>query len=223
MSQTLAGLILDLKKKKPSTGPKVSTDPDANDSGHSIQKLLVTYLIINAVQLAGTLLLWRDGTHLQSHPRHASSATTSTIYQPVPVEEGQQNEGTSRRASHYSRGSEGGGSAVINSEEEDDLIEPSRRHSDASRLAGHLRNEGSWTQRTKPLLLNPSVPRPNYQSSSLVSPSRYRSHPALARSSAQRKRGKLFMSMYIGIIIATWVLFLGTAFAKLNKSSKPAV
>jgi hypothetical protein len=196
---------------------------DAGDSGHSIEKLLIIFLILNVVQLIGTLVLWRDGVHLQSHPRHASSATTSTNYQAVPAEEGPE-EGTSHRASHRRIGSDNNGSAIANSsEDEEDVIEPSSRsgrQSDGGRLAGHLRNEGSWVHRTKPLLLNPNDTHPNYRSSSLVEPVRYRSHPALARSSAQRKRGKVFMMVYIGIIVVTWALFLGTAFAKLNKSDK---
>lgn len=212
ISQTLAGLILDLKGKKHTTESNKpgfdSTAPSPN-SLRSIQILLFVFFIINVIQFGGTLILWRDGTHLQKHPRHSPSVSTVTSYHPVATED---HERTASSTTHPHRASIPSGSAVLSGSDDEG---PSNRSSDGGRLAGRLRNDGSWLHRSKPLLLDPNTPRTNYQSS-LASPVRNRNHPSLARSSAQRRRGKLFMILFLATIVSTWILFMSTAIIKLN-------
>ena len=218
ISQTLAGLILDVKGRKHVEGAdKAHLDDGGNgNSLHSIQILLTIFFVINIIQLVGTLVLWRDGSHLQSHPRHGSTST----YRAVPSEDDATNPNSRR---HSRLPSQVSGSAVL-SDEEEALIPQSSRRSDGARLAGHLRNDGSWAHRTKPLLLNPDTTHVNYHSNSpiLASPVRNRNHPSLVRSTRQRHRGKIYMMSYIGVIVATWIVFLTTAAVKLNgKKQKP--
>jgi hypothetical protein len=167
------------------------------------------FFILNVIQLGGTLILWRDGTHLQTHPRHSPSVSTVTSYHPVATDD---HERTASLATHPRHASAPTGSAVLSGSDDEG---PSNRHSDGGRLAGRLRNEGSWIHRSKPLLLNPNMPHTNYQSS-LASPARSRGHPSLARSSAQRRRGKLYLVLFLATILFTWILFMSTAIIKLN-------
>lgn len=216
ISQTLAGLILDVKgQKHAANSDKAHLDNEGDgNSLHSIQILLTIFFIINVVQFFGTLVLWRDGSHLQSHPRHNSTST----YRPVPSDDDATSP-TSRR--HSQLPTQVSGSAIL-SDEEEALIPQSSRRSDGARLAGRLRGDGSWGRRTKPLLLNPDTPHMNYHSSSpiLAHPVRNRNHPSLVRSTRQRRRGKIYMMSYIGVIVATWLIFLTTAAIKL-KGKKP--
>lgn len=213
MSQTLAGLLLDIKGKKRAGAESLTVA----DSLQSIQRLLVIYFLINLVQFAGTLLLWRDVAHLKKHPRHNEASSSSASYQRVASDDVEEPVASTSQP-HLE-------SAVISaSDDEDGEVESSsRRKSDGAKLAGHLRGEGSWTRGVKPLLLPPNVSHTNYQSSSLTSPvrSRNRYHPGLVRSTVQRKRGKAFMLLYFALILFTWVLFLSTAMVKLNKGPKP--
>ncbi|KAI0067687.1 MFS general substrate transporter [Artomyces pyxidatus] len=56
MSQTLAGLILDVKRRSPNTlDPR---DPITNTEDASIQRLLNTFLLLNTIQLIGIGGLW---------------------------------------------------------------------------------------------------------------------------------------------------------------------
>lgn len=178
------------------------------------------YLVINILQFVGTLILWRDGTHLQTHPRHSSFASTSG-YQPVASDEAEQLNIPSTSNPHTGRAPE---SAVLSSsdDEESALRNPLTRQSDGAKLAGHLRNDGSWSQRSKPLLLNPNALHTNYtlQPTQLASPLRARGHPTLARSTAQKKRGKVYMVIFFTTILLTWVLFMSTAIIKMNGPAK---
>lgn len=189
------------------------------DSLQSIQWLLVIFFLINLIQFGGTLILWRDVAYLQTHPRHQTSSTAR--YQAVASEDIEQPAaGTSHpRLNRHSE------SAILSGSEEDDGVpdSPTRRVSDGAKLAGHLRNDGSWAHRSKPLLLSPNVSQPNYQSSSLTSPlrARDRNHPGLVRSTAQRRRGKVFMMLFFAMILFTWILFMTTAIIKLKGPSPP--
>jgi hypothetical protein len=213
-------LILDIKGKKkaePSDKGLLDDDPLA-----SILKLLVIFLIINIIQFVGTLVLWRDGTHLQTHPRHSS--VSPARYQPIAPEDTEAQTLSPSPPSSNRRASRGVESAVLSSSDDEEAIaNPLPRRSDGARLAGSLRNDGSWVHRTKPLLLNPNISHTNYTSlpSRLASPIRARSHPSLARSTAQRRRGKVYMLIFFGTILFTWILFMSTAVIKMNGPAKP--
>jgi hypothetical protein len=187
------------------------------DSLESIQWLLVIFFLINLIQLGGTLILWRDVTHLQTHPRHRSSFTAH--YQAVASED------VAVAGSSHPRQNGLSDSALLSGSEEDDGVPDSstRRVSDGAKLAGHLRNDGSWAHRSKPLLLPPNVSQPNYRSSSSTFPrrTRDRSHPGLVRSTAQRRRGKVYMILFFAAILVTWVLFMTTAIIKLKGPNRP--
>lgn len=222
MSQTLAGLILDIKgKKKTEPSDRRLLDDDPSNALASILKLLVIFLIINILQFVGTLVLWRDGTHLQTHPRHSVSLAS---YQPIAPEDTEAQPLSPDPSSNNLRPSREVESAVLSSsDDEEAIVNPLPRRSDGARLAGGLRNDGSWAHRTKPLLLNPNTSHTNYASlpSRLVSPIRSRSRPGLARSTAQRRRGKVYMIIFFGTILFTWILFMSTAVIKMNRPAKP--
>jgi hypothetical protein len=87
ISQTLAGLILDIRRVKTpqhakhSTGDNLSTLVQSNDP-RSIQLLLIFYLTINLLQLAGTLLLWNWGArHKRRQARRRASSAAE--YEPI--------------------------------------------------------------------------------------------------------------------------------------------
>lgn len=177
----------------------------------------MTYFFLNILQLGGTIVLWRVSKKLRRPSRQGSHNSFSSSYTPVSTEDHNQVPGN-RRDSVGTWSRQPSDSAVA-SEESDSLLDAhSQRFSDGARLAGHLRNEGSWETRTRPLLLPEDAPSPV---SYLASPvSRRRGPPVLVKSRAQRRRGKFFMIAFIGVIVATWVLFLGTAFVKLKKTGK---
>jgi hypothetical protein len=224
ISQTLAGLILDIKgKKKTEPSEKRLLGDDPSSALASILKLLVIYLIINIIQFVGTLVLWRDGTHLQTHPRHGSVSSTS--YQPVALEDTEAQPLPPAASSSNPRASRRTGESAVlsSSDDEEAIVNPLPRQSDSARLAGGLRNDGSWAHRTKPLLLNPNISHTDYTSlsSRLASPVRTRGHPTLARSAAQRRRGKVNMLIFFGTIVFTWIIFMSTAIIKMNGPPKP--
>jgi len=194
---------------------------DAHSSSlSSIQHLLVIFLIINVLQFLSTLKLWRDGAHLQTHPLHPS--VSSFVYQPVASEDTGTQTLLPAPPSSNPRASPATGSAVLSSsEDEQAIVNPPPRRSNGARLAGALRNDGSWAHRSKPLLLNPAISHADYTSlpRRLASPVRTRGHPTLARSIAQRRRGKVYMVTFFLIIIFTWVLFLSTAIVEMNGPS----
>lgn len=214
ISQTLAGLILDLKsKKKPSTGATALLAPDAL---HAIQYLLNVYFAVNIVQLAGTVLLWKESEHIERYSRHSRHVSSSS-YQPVASDDVEQHPSAS--TSHPRRFTIPSESAVVSSSDDEGnfVVGPTPRTSDGARMAGHLRNDGSWAYRHKPLLLNPNVSFTNYTASLASSPTRSRhSHHGLARSKPQKRRGKLFMVIFFGVIVFTWVLFMGTAIVEMR-------
>jgi hypothetical protein len=213
---------LDIKgKKKTEPSDKGLLDDDPSNALASILKLLVIFLIINIIQFVGTLVLWRDGTHLQAHPRHSS--VSPARYQAIAPEDTEAQTVPPAPSSSNLRASRGVESAVLSSSDDEDIVNPLPRRSDGARLAGSLRNDGSWAHRTKPLLLNPNISHTNYTSlpSRLASPIRTRSHPSLARSTAQRRRGKVYMLIFFGTILFTWILFMSTAIIKMNGPAKP--
>jgi hypothetical protein len=218
ISQTLAGLILDIKGKKKDSSEKPLMDDTPSSALSSIQHLLVIFLIINIVQFMATLKLWRDGTHLQTHPRHSPSF----VYQQVASEDAATQAIQPASSSTGPRTHHAAGSAVLSSSEDEQEVDPPSRRSDGARLAGALRTDGSWAHRSKPLLLNPSISHTDYASlpRRLASPQRTRSHPSLARSIAQRRRGKVYMVIFFLTIIFTWILFLSTAIVEMNAPSK---
>ncbi|KAG8810684.1 hypothetical protein FRC17_002834 [Serendipita sp. 399] len=227
ISQTLAGLILDLKGRKHDPSSDKTSIFEGENSLQSIQRLLVIFFVINIIQFLGTLLLWRDGEHLQKHPRHTPSASIS-VYQPIASEDMEASAQRPPSNTYHSRRTTVASESALLSASSDDeeglLRAPGAggRHSDGAQLAGHLRNDGSWSRRTKPLLLNPNTSHTNYSSysSALTSPIRNRNHPTLARSAAQRKRGKIYMACFFGIILASWVIFMSTAIIKIRGPSK---
>jgi hypothetical protein len=213
---------LDIKGKKktePSNKPLLGDDPSRALS--SILKLLVIFLIINIIQFVGTLVLWRDGTHLQTHPRHGS--VSSTNYQPIASEDTEALAPPPAVSSSNPRASRRTGESAVlsSSDDEEARVVPLPRQSDGARLAGAFRNDGSWVHRAKPLLLNPNISHTNYTSLPSRLASRARGHPTLARSTAQRRRGKVYMLVFLGTILVTWVIFISTAIIKMNGPGKP--
>ncbi|KAG8759577.1 hypothetical protein FRC14_005606 [Serendipita sp. 396] len=222
ISQTLAGLILDLKGHKHDPSSDKTSISEGGNSLQSIQRLLVVFFVINIVQFLGTLLLWRDGAYLQTHPRHTPSTSTS-IYHPIASEDiAGPSHGQPSNHRHSRRGTDVSESALLSATSDDEESHPRGRQSDGALLAGHLRTDGSWSRRTKPLLINSNVSHTNYSSysSALASPVRNRNHPTLTRSFARRRRGKIYMTCFFSTILISWVIFMTTAIIKINGPRK---
>ncbi|EJD46925.1 MFS general substrate transporter [Auricularia subglabra TFB-10046 SS5] len=224
ISQTLAGLTLDSKNKKPPSssitavgqlfvrmlskgGEKVViTDPAL------VHKVLIAFFAINVVQFFSTIGLWKLDVRRKARAARKAEAlargeqmTMSDVLEPT-------------EASVVD--------ALPEEEEEDenenDPEELARRHKGRRR---HRYATGSWSRRTRPLIS--SVPRAGHERDG----SRYLLAPALAvvdgeesgltRRRGEKRRGKAFAMASVALVAFTWVLFMGTAWVKLRAKTKP--
>jgi len=178
-----------------------------NNDPQSIQLLLICYLIINLLQLAGTLLLWNWGArHKRRQARRASSAAE---YEPIvsTIEESEEARGT--------------GTTAVVSSDDDDGVE-NRWGVVGPSVAVHMHTEGSWADRTRPLMAPPS---PTLQKPSLLPHqhrhARYLLDATQRRSTsrvttAEERRGRVGVLVFIGVVLFTWTLFMGTAVVELS-------
>ena len=173
----------------------------------SIQLLLIFYLIINLLQLAGTLLLWNWGArHKRRQARRASAAAE---YEPIVsvIEGSEEARGTST-------------TAVVSSDDEDGV--ENRRGVVGPSVAVHMHTEGSWADRTRPLIAPPS---PTLHKGSLLHQhrhARYLLDASQRRSTsrvttAEERRGRMGVVAFIGVVLFTWALFMGTAIVELSR------
>lgn len=171
----------------------------------SIQLLLICYLIINLLQLAGTLLFWKWGDHRKRRlARHASVAAG---YEPVV---------STTNGSEEARGADT--SAVISSDEDDGV--ENRWGVVGPSVAVHIRAEGSWVDRTRPLIPPPSPtlrnasPHQHRHARYLLDASRRQSTGRV--TTAEERRGRVGVVVFVGVVLFTWALFMGTAIVKLR-------
>jgi len=172
----------------------------------SIQLLLNCYLIINLLQLAGTFLLWKWGAHHKR--RQARRASAAAEYEPIILTiEGSEEARSASTA------------AVVSSDDEDGaenrwgVVGPS--------VAVHIRTEGSWTDRTRPLMAPPSPtlgkassPHQHRHARYLLDASRRRSTSRV--TTAEERRGRVAVAVFVGVALFTWALFMGTAIVELR-------
>lgn len=175
---------------------------------HSIQLLLTCYLGINLLQLAGTLLLWKWGANHKR--RQARCASTAAEYEPIV---------STVDGSGDDHGK--GATAVVSSDDESEGENGRRVGVVGPSLAGCTRAEGSWADRTRPLIAPPS---PRLQKS--PSPHQHRHARYLLDASprrstsrmtvAEERRGRVGVLVFVGVVLFTWVLFMGTAIVELR-------
>jgi len=170
----------------------------------SIQLLLICYLFINLLQLAGTLLLWNWGArHKRRQARRASSAAE---YEPIV---------STIEGNEEARGA-GTAAAVVSSDDEDNrwgVVGPS--------VAVHIHTEGSWTDRTRPLISPPSPTLHKASSPHQPRHARYLLDASRRRSisrvtTAEERRGRMGMVVFLGVVLFTWAVFLGTVVVELR-------
>ncbi|KZW02457.1 MFS general substrate transporter [Exidia glandulosa HHB12029] len=217
ISQTLAGLVLDSKHKTSSLGvvanlfskggEKVTiTDPAA------VHTVLITYFIINIVQFLGTIALWRlDARRKKRAARKAEALLRGERISMSDVIEPSQSSALA---------------PVDMSDDEDEhgndtdaaAIQKRRRK---HRYAGLT---GSWSRRTRPLI---ESGHGHGHGQELSRGSRYLLAPALCaadgldetgltRKKGEKRRGKMLAMASVGVVACAWVLFMGTAWAKLR-------
>ena len=172
----------------------------------SIQLLLTCYLLINLLQLAGTLLLWKWGAHHKR--RQARRASVVAEYEPIvsTVEGGEEARGV-------------GGGAVASSDDEDEVDDG--RGVVGATVAGHIRTEGSWVDRTRPLIPPPSPTLHRASSPHQHRRARYLLDASQRRSTSrvtteEERRGRVGVVVFAGVVLFTWALFMGTAIVKLR-------
>jgi hypothetical protein len=209
ISQTLAGLILDIRRTKNPhphggqhttsqfAGDNLTALVQSNDP-RSIHLLLISYLAVNVLQLAGTLLLWSWGAHHKR--RQARRAGAGAEYDPgVSPPPGDDRDAAAAVAS--------------SSEDEEGGVGPS--------VVAHIRAEGSWADRTRPLIAPPRTASPHQRRYAryLLDPGQ--SHgPGTGRVTvAEERRGRVGVVVFLGVVLFTWVLFMGTAIVKLREKS----
>jgi len=183
----------------------LTTLVQANDP-RSIQLLLTCYLIVNLLQLAGTLLLWKWGAnHKRRQARRASAAAE---YEPIvsTVDGSEEVRGT-------------GTTAVVSSDDEGGV--ENRWGVVGPSVAGHTRTEGSWADRTRPLITPPSPMRKKEPSPHQHRHARYLLDASQRRSTgrvtaAEERRGRVGVVVFVGVVLFTWALFMGTAIVKLR-------
>lgn len=206
--QTLAGVALDISKKKPTELNGAQTG-DKRD----IQYLLNAFLFLNVLQLAGVIGLGR----MQRKQREAASQRASALLadlQSESIEEEEQRiseppqtkeakDGESWQptdendpAGDCSRGRSCCRATTSNAEEQPLLREPSRIP--------------SYTGDTR-YLVSPLAPRSHSRSSSSV---------RLLRSKSVVRRGEMFAALSAVLIAFAWVLFLVTAYFKLRSKEE---
>ena len=176
----------------------------------SIQLLLIFYLIINLLQLAGTLLLWNWGArHKRRQARRASAAAE---YEPIvsAIEGSEEARGTCTTA------------VVSSSDDEEDGVE-NRQGVVGPSVAVHMRTEGSWTDRTRPLIApssptlhKASLPHQHRHARYLLDASQRRSRSRV--TTAEERRGRMGAVAFIGVVLFTWALFMGTAIMELSRN-----
>ena len=189
----------------------------------SIQLLLIFYLIINLLQLAGTLLLWNWGArHKRRQARRASSVSAAEYEPIVSVSTTEVNEevrggaGTTTTTAAV---------AVVSSDDDEDedgvenrwgVVGPS--------VAVHIHPEGSWTDRTRPLITPPSPSSTLHKASSshqhrharyLLDAGRQRRSTSRV-TTAEERRGRVAVVIFVGVVLFTWALFMGTAVVELR-------
>ena len=226
ISQTLAGLILDIRrvktphhaKRSAGAGDNLSTLVQSNDP-QSIQLLLIFYLIINLLQLAGTLLLWNWGArHKRRQARRASSVSAAEYEPIVSVSTTEVNE--------EARGGAGATTttAVVSSDDDDDEVDrvENRWGVVGPSVAVHIHPEGSWADRTRPLITPPSPtlhkassPHQHRHARYLLDASRQRRSMSRV-TTAEERRGRVAVVVFVGVVLFTWALFMGTAVVELR-------
>ena len=173
----------------------------------SIQLLLTCYLIINLLQLAGTLFLWKWGADHKR--RQAHCASTAAEYEPIV---------STLDGSEEAQGK--GTTAVVSSDDETEVED--RWGVVGPSVSVRRRSEGSWADRTRPLITPPSPTLRKVPSSHQHRHTRYLLDASQRRSVgrvtiAGERRGRVGVVAFVGVVIFTWVLFIGTAIVKLRE------
>ena len=190
----------------------------------SIQLLLIFYLIINLLQLAGTLLLWNWGArHKRRQARRASSVSAAEYEPIISVSTTEVNE--------EARGGAGttitttAAVAVVSSDDDEDEDRVENRWGVVGpSVAVHIHPEGSWTDRTRPLITPPSPSSALHKASSphqhrharyLLDAGRQRRNTSRV-TTAEERRGRVAVVVFVGVVLFTWALFMGTAVVELR-------
>lgn len=216
------------------------------DNRNSVQWLLNAWLLVNVVQLVGTIVLWKLDVRrkarlaalgdLTGHNR-AASATRSDGYLPVLQEETEDSHDVERRGLKDELAALAGKNPWLDVIDED----PIETSPDPSSEPGHSRIYHTWSAPTapSPFLLSPNEPTPGRTRIQIPSYTIPRRVPnptkdrrrrsvsgsfttvhgatiAVARGRKERRRGKVFIALSTGLVLATWTLFFATALAKIN-------
>ncbi|RPD62956.1 MFS general substrate transporter [Lentinus tigrinus ALCF2SS1-7] len=205
--QTLAGLALDVKSKKPTEKKLSPIDGDDRD----IQYLLNAFVFFNVLEILAIIGL----THLDKKQRQAAARRMSAL---LP----QANDDSDEEESPSQKGTGSG--------DDDWQAEPSTSDADARRRRGslshHIRHGSTATQQSIPLLGGGSR-------RSTVRGSRYLVEAAVAedssgapvtvkllRSKPEVRRGEVFAVLSTLAIAFAWVLFIGTAWYRLRSKEE---
>ncbi|RDX55878.1 MFS general substrate transporter [Lentinus brumalis] len=206
--QTLAGLALDVKSKKPSEKELSPIDGDDKD----IQYLLNTFLFLNLLQILAIIGL----ACLDKKQRQAAARRMSALLPQIANDsESEEEEPVSKR---HAPGDDDWQAEASTSD-----VDPRRRRSS---LSHHIRHSSSITQQSIPLLGSGSR-------HSTVRGSRYLVEAAVAedstgapvtvmlvRSKPEVRRGEVFASISILAIAFAWALFMGTAWYRLRSKEE---
>ncbi|KAI0318983.1 major facilitator superfamily domain-containing protein [Amylostereum chailletii] len=173
ISQTLAGLILDLKKTPP------SGEPPTSPSGSRYQRLLNAFLIVNVLQFVGIIALWYINRRSKKAGGRRQTASTEDAEETTPVLKVAED------------GSVVDSESVILSHRLSNGHSPSTSRLDATSF--------------DPLL--PSTSSPHQSGWESNEPSADPKHSV---------KGRVFLALCAVLVLAAWVLFLATAWAKLR-------
>ncbi|KDQ07682.1 hypothetical protein BOTBODRAFT_38578 [Botryobasidium botryosum FD-172 SS1] len=191
IAQTLSGLILDKKPKRPLVPPQnvtASTLSSAleglralRNNDRAIQLLLDGFLLVNVLQLLGTAFLWQLDVRRK---KRAVKKARAAYYQSLLEMNAEENP------------------------EADDEPLPSDDE-DEGGTSSPRQDAGRMDSDEQPLL--PPPPR-----TSTTAPPQRRYEQRLARSKAELKRGKIFAAIAAGVLVFAWVFFLATMWFNLR-------
>ncbi|KAL6309994.1 MFS general substrate transporter [Sparassis latifolia] len=195
--QTLAGVMLDLNKKK-------AVESAASDHGHDVQYLLNAFLVVNLAQLAGIFGL----AHLERRQKEAAFRRANALLPPDVHSSDEEEAHDWLKVTDENRCRRG--SRV------------SRSRSRGSIFGQRSDPPTSSSEQVVPLRRDPSLP-PSHHRLSRSPIKSYSNGPVRAvRTKVEVRRGQI-CSVLCGVLICfAWVLFLSTAWLRLRSKEERA-
>ncbi|THH34084.1 hypothetical protein EUX98_g77 [Antrodiella citrinella] len=200
--QTLSGLVLDVKSKKPSTEFAASGDGDDTD----MQYLLNTFIAMNVLQFVAIVAL----AHLDRKRKQAAARMEASLV-PSPSDHDSDSDDSDA------------GRAKEPVEEHEPLISEagqSGRMGTIRSITSLRRASTSLPEAQIPLLRSPSRTSSARSSRYLIPGVPLASSVALKFSKGELRRGRVFAVMSVCMIAFAWLLFMGTAWYRLRSKEE---